>query len=139
MRGFQPRVFHHLHWSSLPTGIVSGKSRRYKQGGYDLDLAYITDSVIAMSYPFEGRRGGSQCLPRELAYLYACTTCVLPVSKLVLCGLQNFIATLSAVLEACWMASTRATTSCLICAQSGSTQPPSLVCKLLVFHLRTTR
>ena len=38
-------------------GLVSGKARRYKQGGYDLDLAYITDNVIAMSYPFEGRRG----------------------------------------------------------------------------------
>ena len=41
----------------LCPGLVSGKARRYKQGGYDLDLAYITDHVIAMSYPFEGRRG----------------------------------------------------------------------------------
>lgn len=45
----------------LPTGIVSGKARRYKQGGFDLDLAYITDDIIAMSYPFEGRRGVSVC------------------------------------------------------------------------------
>ena len=45
----------------LPTGIVSGKARRYKQGGFDLDLAYITDHIVAMSYPFEGRRGVSVC------------------------------------------------------------------------------
>ncbi len=45
----------------LLAGIVSGKARRYKQGGFDLDLAYITDHVIAMSYPFEGRRGVPVC------------------------------------------------------------------------------
>ncbi|KAL3150728.1 hypothetical protein ABBQ32_000513 [Trebouxia sp. C0010 RCD-2024] len=35
-------------------GLVAGKKRRYQQGGYDLDLAYVTDHLIAMSYPFEG-------------------------------------------------------------------------------------
>ena len=43
----------------LITGLVSGQNRRYQQGGYDLDLAYVTDRIIAMSYPFEGTHGES--------------------------------------------------------------------------------
>lgn len=38
-------------------GLVAGKKRRYQQGGFDLDLAYVTGHVIAMSYPFEGLQG----------------------------------------------------------------------------------
>ena len=46
----QPKLVFHI-------GIVSGQSRRFKSGGYDLDLAYVTDRVIAMSFPFEGTAG----------------------------------------------------------------------------------
>lgn len=40
-------------------GLVSGKKRRYQQDGHDLDLAYVTGNIIAMSYPFEGVKGKS--------------------------------------------------------------------------------
>jgi phosphatidylinositol-3,4,5-trisphosphate 3-phosphatase/dual-specificity protein phosphatase PTEN len=35
--------------------LVSRKKRRLRDGGYDLDLAYITDQIIAMGYPSQGR------------------------------------------------------------------------------------
>ena len=31
--------------------IVSGKRRRFKNNEYDLDISYITERVIAMSFP----------------------------------------------------------------------------------------
>ena len=31
--------------------IVSGKRNRYEKDGYNLDLTYITDRVVAMSFP----------------------------------------------------------------------------------------
>ena len=34
--------------------IVSGHSRRYIDAKYNLDLSYITDRIIAMSYPASG-------------------------------------------------------------------------------------
>jgi len=33
--------------------LVSKKKRRYKQDGFNLDLSYVTDHVIAMGYPSE--------------------------------------------------------------------------------------
>ena len=33
---------------------VSGESYRFKENGYNLDLTYITDRIIAMSYPASG-------------------------------------------------------------------------------------
>jgi hypothetical protein len=34
--------------------LVSGKRRRYVEDGQSLDLTYITDRIIAMSYPSSG-------------------------------------------------------------------------------------
>ena len=47
--------------TSVYAGLVSGKKRRYQQDGHDLDLAYVTQNIIAMSYPFEGVKGKSLC------------------------------------------------------------------------------
>jgi hypothetical protein len=33
---------------------ISGNRRRYVEGGYSLDLTYITSRIIAMSYPSHG-------------------------------------------------------------------------------------
>jgi hypothetical protein len=34
--------------------IVSGKRNRFKDNDYDLDLTYITNRVLAMSFPASG-------------------------------------------------------------------------------------
>ena len=35
--------------------MVSKKKKRYKGHGFNLDLAYITDRIIAMGYPSSGK------------------------------------------------------------------------------------
>lgn len=38
-------------------GLVSKKKKRFKQDGFDLDLTYITERVIAMGFPSTGMEG----------------------------------------------------------------------------------
>lgn len=52
----------HFHLLSLITRkfylhhLVSKKRRRLQVGGYDLDMSYITDRILAMSFPAERTR-----------------------------------------------------------------------------------
>ncbi|KAK9040413.1 hypothetical protein V6N11_015574 [Hibiscus sabdariffa] len=49
-------VFSYLSASSWIRNLVSKKRRRIIVGGYDLDMSYITDRVLAMSFPAQRMR-----------------------------------------------------------------------------------
>ncbi|XP_063474904.1 phosphatidylinositol 3,4,5-trisphosphate 3-phosphatase TPTE2 isoform X1 [Symphalangus syndactylus] len=54
------RIFHLAHQKrqleKLMRRLVSENKSRYTRGGFDLDLTYITERIIAMSFPSSGRQ-----------------------------------------------------------------------------------
>jgi hypothetical protein len=40
--------------TKLARNLVSKQKRRFTQDGFDLDLSYITESIIAMGIPSQG-------------------------------------------------------------------------------------
>lgn len=46
-----------MHVKGWMLGMMSKNRRRYTQDGFDLDLCYVTDRIIAMGYPAEGGQG----------------------------------------------------------------------------------
>ncbi|KAK8268675.1 hypothetical protein V6Z11_D11G081700 [Gossypium hirsutum] len=52
----QHKMLSYLSASSFIRNLVSKKRRRMLVGGYDLDMSYITDRLLAMSFPAERMR-----------------------------------------------------------------------------------
>lgn len=52
----QLHFLNYLTKSSYIRNLVSKKRRRLLVGGYDLDMSYITERILAMSFPAERMR-----------------------------------------------------------------------------------
>lgn len=52
----ESQLINYFSRSFFIRNLVSKKRRRMLVGGYDLDMSYITDRVLAMSFPAERMR-----------------------------------------------------------------------------------
>uniref|UniRef100_M4EBV4 Uncharacterized protein n=1 Tax=Brassica campestris TaxID=3711 RepID=M4EBV4_BRACM len=52
----RPHILTYLTTNSYLRNLVSKKRRRLTMGGYDLDMSYISDKLLAMSFPAERMR-----------------------------------------------------------------------------------
>lgn len=101
---------------SRPTALrslVSKKKRRFSEGGFDLDLSYITPNIIAMGYPTEGKESAYRNPYRQV---HAFLEKVRPSHARALCVLGS--------LQGC--SATATTTASTTCARRriGSTTRP---------------
>ncbi|XP_065838606.1 phosphatidylinositol 3,4,5-trisphosphate 3-phosphatase TPTE2-like isoform X2 [Oscarella lobularis] len=64
------RIFtEHKQLQAASRHMVSQNKRRYREDGFDLDLTYVTDRVIAMSFPSSGKMGFYRNPIREVVRL----------------------------------------------------------------------
>ncbi|KAJ8297961.1 hypothetical protein KUTeg_024492 [Tegillarca granosa] len=56
LRSLTIMYFEYRQFKSATRRLISQNKRRYKKEGFDLDLCYITERVIAMSFPSSGVR-----------------------------------------------------------------------------------